>query len=49
MSIETRKEVGESYSAVAGFFKQYELYYVAADEPDVVRPPPDFRGEPVYL
>jgi Domain of unknown function (DUF4105) len=36
-SIETRKESGEGYSSVAGFFKQYELAIVAADERDVVR------------
>jgi hypothetical protein len=34
---ETRKEKGESYSAIRGFFRQYELYYVVADEGDVVR------------
>jgi len=38
VSIETRKEKGESYSAVRGFFRQYELYYVVADERD--RGPP---------
>lgn len=37
VSIETRKEKGESYSTLAGFFRQYELYYVVADERDVVR------------
>jgi hypothetical protein len=31
ISIETRKERSESYSTLAGFFKQYELYYVVAD------------------
>lgn len=36
VSIETRKEKGESYSTLAGFFRQYELYYVVADERDVV-------------
>jgi len=49
ISIETRKEVGESYSAVRGFFRQYELYYVVADERDVIRVRTDFRGEDVYL
>ena len=48
ISIETRKEQGESYSTLAGFFKQYELVYVVADERDVIgvrttyrRPPED--------
>ena len=49
VSIETRKERGESYSAVAGFFKQYELYYVVADERDVIRLRTNYRGENVYL
>ena len=49
ISIETRKEIGESYSAIAGFFKNYELYYVVADERDVVRLRTNYRGEDVYL
>jgi hypothetical protein len=49
ISIETRKERGEEYSAVAGFFKQYELYYVVADERDVVRLRTNYRHENVYL
>jgi hypothetical protein len=49
VSIETRKEQGEQYSAVAGFFRQYELVYVAADENDVVRLRTDQRGEDVYV
>lgn len=49
VSIETRKERGESYSAIRGFFRQYELYYVVADERDVVRLRTNYRGERVYL
>jgi hypothetical protein len=49
VSIETRKEKGESYSAVRGFFRQYELYYVIADERDVVRLRTNYRHEDVYL
>lgn len=49
ISIETRKEKGESYSAIAGFFKQYELYYVAADERDVIRVRTNVRDEDAYL
>jgi hypothetical protein len=37
ISIETRKEVGESYSAILGFFRQFELIYIVAEERDVVR------------
>lgn len=49
ISIETRKEQGESYSAVRGFFRQYELYYVVAEERDLVRLRTNYRGEQVYL
>jgi hypothetical protein len=49
ISIETRKEVGEAYSAVRGFFRQFELYYVVADERDVIRVRTNFRGDEGYL
>ncbi len=49
ISIETRKEQGEDYSAIRGFFKQYELTYVIADERDLVRLRTNYRGEEVYL
>src|ERR1043166_3269065 len=50
ISIETRKEKGESYSALKGFFRQYELVYVIADERDLVRLRTNYRkGEEVYL
>lgn len=49
VSIETRKEKGESYSALRGFFRQYELFYVVADERDVVRLRTNYRGEDVYV
>jgi hypothetical protein len=49
-SVETRKEVGEAYSALKGFFRQYELYYVVGDERDLVRLRTNFRaGEEVHL
>ena len=49
-SIETRKEIGESYSTIGGFFRQYELIYVVADERDVIGVRTNFRrGEDVYL
>jgi hypothetical protein len=50
-SIETRKEVGEEYSSLKGFFRQYELTYVAADERDLIRLRTDYRNPPedVYL
>jgi hypothetical protein len=51
VSIETRKEQGENYSTVKGFFRQYELFYVVADERDVVRVRTSYRNptEDVYL
>jgi len=51
VSIETRKEKGESYSTLAGFFRQYELYYVVADERDVIGVRTTYRQpqEDVYI
>lgn len=49
ISIETRKKVGEEYSAVEGFFKKFELIYVLADERDVVGVRVNHRDEQVYL
>jgi hypothetical protein len=49
ISIETRKSKDEEYSAIKGFFKQYELFYVVSDERDVVRLRTNYRGEDVYL
>lgn len=46
VSIETRKEKGEGYSTVKGFFRQYELYYVVADERDVIRLRTNYRQDP---
>lgn len=49
VSIEIRKEQGEAYSALKGFFRNYELVYVAADERDLIGVRTRFRGEDVYL
>jgi Domain of unknown function (DUF4105) len=52
ISIEARKVRGAGYSSVKGFFRQYELYYVVADERDVVRLRTNYRHDPpeeVYL
>lgn len=48
ISIETRKERGETYSALRGFFRQFELHYVVADERDVIRVRTGFRDERVW-
>jgi hypothetical protein len=52
ISIETRRERGQAYSAVAGFFRQYTLYYAVGDERDIVRLRTNYRHDPperVYL
>jgi hypothetical protein len=49
ISIEARKAQGQSYSAVRGFFRQFGLYYVVADERDLIRLRTHYRGERVYL
>jgi hypothetical protein len=46
ISIETRKEKGEGYSTIKGFFRQYELYYAVADERDVIRLRTNYRRDP---
>jgi hypothetical protein len=50
-SAETRKEQGESYSTINGFFRNYELTYVVADERDVVALRTTYRqpNEDVYI
>ena len=52
VSIEARKVVGQGYSSIKGFFRQYELIYVVADERDVIRLRTNYRKDPpedVYL
>jgi uncharacterized protein DUF4105 len=52
ISIEARNERGEGYSSLKGFFRQYELSYVVADERDVIRVRTNYRRDPpedVYL
>ncbi|QFZ85813.1 DUF4105 domain-containing protein [Variovorax paradoxus] len=48
-SIEIRKERGESFSSIGGFFKQFENSLVAADEHDILRVRTNVRGEDVYM
>ena len=52
VSIEVRKPKGEGYSTLKGFFRQYELFYVVADERDVIRLRTNYREDPpedVYI
>jgi hypothetical protein len=49
-SIETRKTIGQKYSALRGLFRQYTLIYIVADERDSIRVRSKYRqGEDVYL
>jgi len=45
-SIEARKPRGEAYSSFKGLFRQYELFYLAADERDVLRVRTTYRKDP---
>ena len=51
ISIEIRKEQGEAFSSLAGFFRRYELYYVVGDERDLIGVRTTYRDPPddVYL
>jgi len=46
ISIEARKEEGESYSTIKGFFRQFELIYIVADERDVIGLRTNYRQDP---
>jgi Domain of unknown function (DUF4105) len=49
-SIEARYKAGQTYSAILGFFRQYELIFIAADERDVIRLRTNYRkDEEVFL
>jgi hypothetical protein len=49
ISVEIRKEIGESFSALKGVLRQYELMYVIADEHDVIDLRTNHRKDTVYL
>lgn len=48
-SFEIRKEIGEEFSSIGGFFRQYEMTLIAADEKDIIYTRSNVRGERVYL
>jgi Domain of unknown function (DUF4105) len=48
-SVEVRREKSESFSEIGGFFKEFELSIIAADERDVIRVRTNVRGEDAYL
>lgn len=49
ISVEIRKEKGESFSALKGLFRQYEIIYVVADEQDVIKLRSNYRKDDVFL
>ena len=49
VSVEVRKEVGESYSPIRGMLREYELIYVVGDERDLVRLRSNVWRDSVYL
>lgn len=49
ISVEIRKEIGESFSPLLGVLKRYELMYVVADERDVIKLRSNYRRDTVYL
>lgn len=48
-SIELRRTATQSYSALASFFRQSELVFIAADERDIIRLRTNVRGETVRM
>lgn len=48
-SVEIRKERHELFDALAGFFRNYEMALIVAEERDILRVRADVRGEQLYL
>jgi hypothetical protein len=49
VSVEVRKEKGEQYAIVGGFFNKYELMYVLGDEQDLIKLRTNYRNDDVYV
>ncbi len=49
ISAEIRKERGETFSALAGILRQYEIIYVIADERDIIDLRANIRKDPVRI
>ncbi len=49
ISVEIRREAGETYSPLRGLLREFELMYVIADERDVIGLRANYRENPVYL
>ncbi len=48
-SVEIRRQKSQKYSELGGFFKEFALSVIAADERDVIRVRTNVRGEDDYL
>ncbi len=48
-SVEIRREEGEKFNEIGGFFRQFELVLIAATERDIVKLRTDYRGEEVRM
>jgi hypothetical protein len=48
-SVEVRREKRQSFSEIGGFFKEFELCIIAADERDIVRLRTNVRREDTFL
>jgi hypothetical protein len=48
-SVEIRRRKSDDFSEIGGFFKEFELSVIAADERDVIRVRTNVRGEDDYL
>ncbi len=49
ISVEIRKEKGESFHPIKGLFNTYEIMYVAGDESDLIKLRTNYRKDDVYL
>ncbi|HET9453400.1 MAG TPA: DUF4105 domain-containing protein [Gemmatimonadaceae bacterium] len=49
ISVEARREVGETYSVLNGLFKRYEVMYVVGDESDLIAQRAAYGTDRVYL
>ncbi len=49
ISIEIRKEKGESFSPIGGLLRRYEIMYVIGDERDLIKLRSNYRNDAVHL
>lgn len=49
VSVEIRKETGESFSPLKGLLRNYQLMYVIADEKDVIKLRTNYKKDDAYL